>query len=182
MTIEQLRLGASVIFIRAYEAIYKTVITEKNIRPLTKIDHVKNAELLLKELKNNTNDPNLENISGLSITDGDYNSIGIIVAILFAEGQRLWAERVKRKTLSLESQEEASAQPKILNIPERKLKKSELKKKHISEDEVKMKNQIPIDDNDVENIVSKFYDGPGIKVAPNELHSLIERIKYLVFY
>ena len=97
MTIEQLRLGASVIFIRAFEAIYKTIITEKIIRPMNKADHAANAELFLKALKDITQNSDLDGITGMEISDGDYNAIGVVVCIMFAEGQRLWADRIRRK-------------------------------------------------------------------------------------
>ena len=97
MTIEQLRLGASVIFIRAFEAIYKTIITEKIIRPMNKADHAANAELFLKALKEITKNSDLDGITGMEISDGDYNAIGVVVCIMFAEGQRLWADRIRRK-------------------------------------------------------------------------------------
>jgi hypothetical protein len=64
MTVEQLRLGASVIFIRAYEAIYKTVIPDKIIRPVNKSDHAMNADLLLEALKRVTDNPALDDITG----------------------------------------------------------------------------------------------------------------------
>ena len=70
MSIDQLKLGASVIFIRAFEAIYKTIITDKIIRPMNKADHAANAELFLKALRDITDNPDLDGLTGFSIADG----------------------------------------------------------------------------------------------------------------
>ena len=67
------------------------------IRPMNKADHAANAELFLKALKEITKNSDLDGITGMEISDGDYNAIGVVVCIMFAEGQRLWADRIRRK-------------------------------------------------------------------------------------
>ena len=184
MSIEQLRLGASVIFIRAFEAIYKKVISEKIIRPLNRDDHAMNADLLLDSLREITENSALDSITGLKIADGDHSSISIIVGLLYAEGQRLWAERIKRRQTLEVNANESEAQPKKheeINIPDRNLKKASDKRKNHGE-RSKEYQGVDATAGAVENIVTRFYDEPGNKTAPEELMSLMERIKYLVIH
>lgn len=182
MSIDQLQLGASVIFIRAFEAIYKRVIPEKILRPMNKSDHTLNADLLLDSLREITENSALDNVRGSMIVNGDVQVIGVVVGILFAEGQRLWAERIRRKKEEeniTSSADENTAQPKNTNIPDRKLKKSSDKRKTQVDGEAAVyKETNPAT---VENIVSRFYEEPGSKVvAAEELKALMDRIKYLV--
>jgi hypothetical protein len=182
MSIDQLQLGASVIFIRAFEAIYKRVISEKILRPTNKNDHTLNADLLLDSLREITDNSALDDIRGSMIVNGDLQAISIVVGILFAEGQRLWAERIRRKKEEQDGVapiDENTAQPKHANIPERNLKKASDKRKKQTDSEAAA---LGFETNPaaVENIVSRFYEEPGSKVAPDELRALMERIKYLV--
>ena len=179
ISIEQFRLGAPAIFIRAFEAIYKCTIPDKIVAPLRKEDQIYNGECFLSALYNQTNNGVLENISGSSLADGEYEVIGILVAILFAEGQRLWAEKIKQKQIaSIRGGDNMAPpkEPKDPNLPKRNLKKSVEKKQLMgaSNDE-----PVRLERNAVQHAIENFHKGNLQNASPSDLQMLMERIAYL---
>jgi hypothetical protein len=93
--LERFRQNAPHVFSRAYSAIYKekllTVLTENS----SKEDKILNSQLVLDGLFTKTRNPILLQLSGADVYEGNHRAIGVLVGILFAEGQRLWLEKIK---------------------------------------------------------------------------------------
>lgn len=93
--LEKFRLNASLVFSRAYSAIYKekllTVLNENS----SKEDKILNSQLVLDGLFTKTRNPILLQLTGNDLYQGNHRAIGVLVGILFAEGQRLWLEKIK---------------------------------------------------------------------------------------
>lgn len=92
--LEFFRSSACVILTRKYCAIFKeqllTEFSENNCRE----DKLLNVQLVIDGLLRKTENPILEQISAVDIYNGHHNAIGILVGVLFAEGQRLWLEKM----------------------------------------------------------------------------------------
>jgi hypothetical protein len=93
--LERFRQNAPHVFSRAYSAIYKekllTVLTENS----SKEDKILNSQLVLDGLFTKTRNPILLQLSGADVYEGNHRAIGVLVGILFAEGQRLWLEKIR---------------------------------------------------------------------------------------
>lgn len=94
--LETFRKWAPIIFTRAYSAIYKEQLISDLNEYSSKEEQVLNAQLVIDGLTTKTRNPALATISGIDVYQGNHRAIGIVVGILFAEGQRLWLEKVKQ--------------------------------------------------------------------------------------
>jgi hypothetical protein len=106
MDLKKFRDLSSSIFIRAYQGIYKetlplltSVTNDISIEQgLIDIDSRSiDSQLVIDGLINKTKNPVLNQITGRDICEGSHRAIGILVGILFAEGQRLWLEKVEKE-------------------------------------------------------------------------------------
>lgn len=130
LDLEKFRHMASVIFVRAYQAIYReyfnfsssnnhndadsdsgiiqmndislvATVTSEDISAFlsSKLGEkqAQNAQLVLEGLRRRTENPALNNLNGHDICKGSHRAIGVCVGILFAEGQRLWLEKLKQQ-------------------------------------------------------------------------------------
>ena len=101
--LEKFRLNAPLVFSRAYSAIYKEKLPSLLNEKSTKDEKILNSQLVLDGLFTKTRNPVLRQLTGTEIYLGNHKAIGVLVGILFAEGQRLWLEKIRAM--------EAEAQP-----------------------------------------------------------------------
>lgn len=93
--LEKFRLNASLVFSRAYSAIYKERLPSLLNEKSTKDEKILNSQLVLDGLFAKTRNPVLLQLTGNEIYQGNHKAIGVLVGILFAEGQRLWLEKIR---------------------------------------------------------------------------------------
>ena len=97
LDLDQFRLLSPIIFTRAFCAIYKehefTLDTDSS-----KEDVILVSQLVIDGLVAKTRNPALSLITGFDVYQRNHRAIGILVGILFDEGQRLWIE--KRGTIN----------------------------------------------------------------------------------
>ena len=95
---------AAVISTRAYLGIYKESPVGLILEPQNDDDLISNAHKIINGLISKTNDRNLMEISGRDIMLGSRRAVGILVNVLYSEGNRLWllklnaAEQRSRRT------------------------------------------------------------------------------------
>jgi hypothetical protein len=99
--LETFRLNAPLIFSHAYSAIFReelyTVLHENSSME----DKILNAQLVLDGLYSRTRIPVLLDIKGNDLYEGSHRAVGIVVGVLFSEGQRMWLEKVRLKSSSV---------------------------------------------------------------------------------
>ena len=81
---------AAVISTRAYLGIYKESPVGLISEPQNDDDLISNAHKIINGLISKTNDRNLMEISGRDIMLGSRRAVGILVNVLYSEGNRLW--------------------------------------------------------------------------------------------
>lgn len=87
---------AAVIFTRAYFGIYKEPLPSIISDPQNDDDLVNNAHKIINGLISRTNDRSLMEISGRDIVSGDPRAVGILVNVLYSEGNRLWLQKLSK--------------------------------------------------------------------------------------
>ena len=95
MDIKKFRQLAAVIFTRAYQGIYKEydgILSD----PLNEDEQSQNAQKVIDGLFKKTNNHILLEITGKDIIEGNHRAIGILVGIIYSEGNRLWVEKLRR--------------------------------------------------------------------------------------
>ena len=100
LDLEKFRDLSPVIFTKAYEAIYSEVISRNSS---TKEDFISDTQAVIDNLYVKTKNPSLKTITGVDLCEGVHRAIGVLVAVLFAEGQRLWLEKTDKKEAPRES-------------------------------------------------------------------------------
>ena len=85
--------SASTVFVRAYEAMYRTTLAGKYPDPQTDAESAWNAELLITQLQGVTKMPALKGLSGYQVVSRDERAIHLLVTTLWSEGRRLLMER-----------------------------------------------------------------------------------------
>ena len=90
LDLEKFRELSPVIFTKAYEAIYNEVISTNSC---TRDDFISDTQAVIDNLYVKTKNSALKTVTGADLCDGVHRAIGILVAVLFAEGQRLWLEK-----------------------------------------------------------------------------------------
>jgi hypothetical protein len=96
LDLENFRSLAPLIFTRAYCAIYKE--NAFSLQPdSSKEDIILISQLVIDGLVSKTRNPALSMISGFDVFQRNHRAIGILVGILFDEGQRLWLEKRGKK-------------------------------------------------------------------------------------
>eukprot|EP01033_Poteriospumella_lacustris_P001627 gene1627-1185_t len=93
--LETFRRLAPIIFTRAYCAIYKEQLISDINEYSNREEQILNSQLVIDGLTAKTRNPALATISGIDIFQGNHRAVGILAGVLFAEGQRLWMEKVK---------------------------------------------------------------------------------------
>lgn len=93
--LESFRQMAHIIFGKAFMSIYNELPGDYNENPQTQNEHLHNADELIMALYNCSQNENLSDVTGQDLCFGDHRTIGIIVGILYAEGQRMWLENYK---------------------------------------------------------------------------------------
>jgi hypothetical protein len=95
LDIELFRKYAADIFYSAIQGIYKEKLSLDHIN-----DEISERELLklkcqlcIDKLLEKTNNPLLRAVTAEDIADGNHKGIGILVSIVFSEGQKLWLEK-----------------------------------------------------------------------------------------
>ena len=95
MDLKKFRAMAVTIFTRAYQGIYKEyegIISD----PQNEGEQARNAQKVINGLFNKTGNDALNEIVGHDVVCGSHKAIGILVGILYAEGNRLWMEKLNR--------------------------------------------------------------------------------------
>ena len=95
LDLRRFRQMASVIFTRAYQAIYKEydgIISD----PQSEQEQAHNAMRVINGLLKKTGNAALVDITGQDVVAGSHKAIGILVGVMYAEGNRLWFEKLKR--------------------------------------------------------------------------------------
>lgn len=92
MDLETFRKYACVVFTRAYCAIYKTTLVSDLDECSSKEEQILNAQLVIDGLYRHTGNSVLQTVSGMDIWQGNHKAIGMLVGVLFHEGQRMWKE------------------------------------------------------------------------------------------
>jgi len=93
LDLEKFRALAPVIFARAYCAIYREELDDCDVEEKPQIA----AQLVIEGLLSKTNVGALEQISGEDVCAGSHRAIGVLVGVLFAEGQRMWLAKQEEK-------------------------------------------------------------------------------------
>jgi hypothetical protein len=106
--LETFRSMAPDIFIAATQAIYKENIPGLIEEPITQEDLITNYQYLIDTLYEKTNNSTLQSLSGEELMEGSHRAIGVIVGVVFAEGQRLWLEKCKDMGVSAAVESKAS--------------------------------------------------------------------------
>ena len=120
---------AAVICTRAYLGIYKESPLGLISDPQNDDDLISNAHKIINGLITKTNDRNLMEISGRDIMLGSRRAVGILINVLYSEGNRLWllklnaAEQRSRQTASDNYDEESKGD--VLNLLSNRQKKCE---------------------------------------------------------
>lgn len=118
---------AAVISTRAYLGIYKESPVGLISDPQNDDDLISNAHKIINGLITKTNDRNLMEISGRDIMLGSRRAVGILINVLYSEGNRLWllklnaAEQRSRQTASGNYDEESKGHALSL-LPNRQKK------------------------------------------------------------
>lgn len=94
--LESFRKWAPLIFTRAYCAIYKKQLISDLTEFSSSEEQILNSQLVIDDLLTRTGNPILSSISGIDIFQGNHKAIGILVGVLFGEGQRMWLEKSRR--------------------------------------------------------------------------------------
>lgn len=102
--IHSFRKHAPVVFSKAYQAIYKEQLVIPPGEELSRDEVILNAQLVIDGLLTKTHHEALAEITGENVYSGTHKAIGILVGILFAEGQRLWREKMKYQKRSDEQE------------------------------------------------------------------------------
>jgi hypothetical protein len=97
MDLERFRQMAPIVFTRAYEAIYNEIVVE-NANATYAHEQSANAQIIIDKLIKRTNNPALSGLKGKDVCDGSHRAIGVLVGVLFAEGQRLWLEKLQKSS------------------------------------------------------------------------------------
>lgn len=87
---------AAVIITRAYGGIYKESLVGIIPDPQNDEDLVNNAHKVINGLISKTNDRNLMEISGRDVVSGSHKAVGILVSVLYSEGNRLWLQKLNK--------------------------------------------------------------------------------------
>lgn len=116
LDLEKFRSLATVIFTYAYQAIYKEEIIVND----EEVDQY-HCQAVIDGLYRRTENTVLNSITGGDVCKGSHKAIGILVGILFAEGQRLWLEKKKQQHDDNDNHAEATI---VNHKKHRKLKKS----------------------------------------------------------
>jgi len=96
MDLEKFRSLAPLIFVRAYNAIYKERLLSVN--PYTGEEDPKvGAQAVIEKLYEKTQVSALQTITGADVVEGGHKAIGVLVGVLFAEGQRMWLAKQEEK-------------------------------------------------------------------------------------
>lgn len=164
--LETFRKWAAIIFTRAYAAIYKEQLISALNEFSSREEQVLNSQLVIDGLTTKTRNPALATISGIDIYQGNHRAIGILVGILFAEGQRLWLEKVKH----FQKQSSSSHSPKIFGHEEKSAtqnadRSSPADGNHETQEEIMTK-------------LKGLYQS-NQNVSPRELEKLLNRIEFL---
>ena len=97
MDLERFRQMAPIVFTRAYEAIYNEIVVE-NANATYAHEQSANSQVIIDRLVKRTNNPALAGLKGKDVCEGSHRAIGVLVGVLFAEGQRLWLEKLQNST------------------------------------------------------------------------------------
>jgi hypothetical protein len=87
---------AAVIITRAYGGIYKESLVGIISDPQNDDDLVNNAHKVINGLISKTNDRSLMEISGRDVVSGSQKAVGILVSVLYSEGNRLWLQKLNK--------------------------------------------------------------------------------------
>jgi hypothetical protein len=87
---------AAVIITRAYGGIYKESLAGIIPDPQNDEDLVNNAHKVINGLISKTNDRSLMEISGRDVVSGSQKAVGILVSVLYSEGNRLWLQKLNK--------------------------------------------------------------------------------------
>ena len=119
---------AVTIFTRAYQGIYKEyegIISD----PQNEGEQASNAQKVINGLFKKTGNDALNEIVGHDVVCGSHKAIGILVGILYAEGNRLWQEKLNRVEASkVKSQNDDMEALQKKKKPVKKSKKRRVKK------------------------------------------------------
>ena len=166
------------IFCRAYCAIFREPLLaeiDSFHDGMSREDAILNCQLVIDGLISKTKNQILTHISGTDVFVGDHQAIGVMVGIMFSEGQRMWMEKVKV------NQQETSGTVIDNNDNNKSLVDSQLNE--TSNDVVAPRDE-PVDDqygsdNLRESIRSLKLLQSQSNIHPKELNKLINRINYL---
>lgn len=113
--LETFRRLAPIIFTRAYCAIYKEQLLQEISEYSNREDQILNSQLVIDGLTAKTRNSALATISGIDIFQGNHRAVGILAGVLFAEGQRLWMEKMKtqKPPLSMKSDGVSAKEGKV---------------------------------------------------------------------
>ena len=95
MDLRKFRTMAVTIFTRAYQGIYKEydgIISD----PLNADEQASNAQKVINGLLKKTGNEALVDITGQDVVTGSHKAIGILVGVLYGEGNRLWMEKLEK--------------------------------------------------------------------------------------
>ena len=95
MDLRKFRNMAVTIFTRAYQGIYKEydgIISD----PLNADEQASNAQKVINGLLKKTGNEALVDITGQDVVTGSHKAIGILVGVLYGEGNRLWMEKLEK--------------------------------------------------------------------------------------
>lgn len=194
MDLKKFRDLSSSIFIRAYQGIYKetlplltSVTNDISIEQgLIDIDSRSiDSQLVIDGLINKTRNPVLKQITGRDICEGSHRAIGILVGILFAEGQRLWLEKVEKEKELKKNDIDINNNNNNNNTKQHNIKNLNINTNNNNAENIQAypptipkKFSLNINGKDGE-IDLKCNNQPVLKVVTNEAKKLKQKIKIL---
>ena len=171
MDLELFRKSSVVVFSRAYCAIYKERLVKSPEEYMSRQEQILNCQLVIDGLLSKTNHPALTEITGEDVFHGVHKAIGILVSIMFAEGQRLWMEKVSdQRNVGGDTKQQSSAnQPSLYRHEDESQSLAKFEKEHLKHDQ-KAYVDVPVLES------NRFHQN---NVSPRELEGLLSRISLL---
>lgn len=108
LDLEAFRSKASDIFVLAYQAIYSEQFPSLHGIASDELQ-MAYTKLVIQGLYEKTRNKALMDVNSIDVVQGNHRALGVLVGILFAEGQRLWLEKVNGGNNDITSSENKSS-------------------------------------------------------------------------
>lgn len=178
MDLETFRRLAPIIFIKAFSAIYKENVLSlsslSSLESISREEQILSIQIIIDSLTTKVQHPSLATFSGIDIFQGNHRAIGILVNILYAEGQRMWLEKSKKfvNNSTNEQNSEISSLGNKSNDEDIEAVSIESSKKSRSN----VSKKIVDDNNSGLSLQENYFEN---ETNNDEVNTLLNRIEYL---